>query len=538
MLIAIVQTLLTAAASFVLWRAWRALEGRGKTSAIITAGFLVRALASQILFWISWLRLPIGRSLQVGDGVWFFALDGAAYLGYARVLISRGLKSIVFVDPIYQSRTFTQAFTMFAATFGAVASTAILFNCAAYLATCALILRVAPPRAERARVFALAAVAFGPSMVLWSLQPLKDTFFFLLLILLVASFKEWQNLWQRTGVSAKRAAGLCALLIAATVYEIAGTRWYVSAIIVGGSLIFLSLVASMARPRLNAALPAALLFLLIALAFRAGGDADLPDPVQNAIDPGSLFHHRAVTIPVTHLLASTRNGFEATPGATSIRPGTALVAAPTKVAAVKPVSSAPLPAAQNHARHSARAKPMPVAKAPPPTTEKTKGTESSVPSVPSVVKIAKASPPSAPPPAPPPAPAAVPVVAVPGPPPAGLSAEIVSGMAAMFVPRLIAQPAGLVRIGGGRGFWLFADADTLTFDFVILFAFAYCAHSVFRKEGRVTPLFILVALVFVALAGPMIYTVTNFGTLFRLRQMLYILAALLPLTLRQPDMSR
>jgi hypothetical protein len=108
----------------------------------------------------------------------------------------------------------------------------------------------------------------------------------------------------------------------------------------------------------------------------------------------------------------------------------------------------------------------------------------------------------------------------------------------MFIPRVLAQRFGLVRIGGGRGFWFFADADTLVFDVVILFAFGYCVRGIARRERRVTPLFLLVALVFVATAGPMIYSVTNFGTLFRLRQMLYVLAALLPLTLDLPRPER
>lgn len=119
-----------------------------------------------------------------------------------------------------------------------------------------------------------------------------------------------------------------------------------------------------------------------------------------------------------------------------------------------------------------------------------------------------------------------------------LTAKIVTGASAMFLPRALAQGAGLVRIGGGRGFWFFADVDTLVFDFVVFLAFAFCARSVVRRQRRVTPLFILVALIFVGLTGPMIYAVTNFGTLFRLREMLYVLAALLPLTLDLPETAR
>jgi len=117
------------------------------------------------------------------------------------------------------------------------------------------------------------------------------------------------------------------------------------------------------------------------------------------------------------------------------------------------------------------------------------------------------------------------------PPPQSLVSKIAAGAAAMFVPRAVGQALGLVRIGGGRGFWLFADLDTVIFDLVVFFGLALCVRGIVRRERRVTPLFVLVLLVFAGLTGPMIYTVTNFGTLFRLREMVYVLAAVLPLTL-------
>src|SRR5436309_2103170 len=155
MLIPILQAFLTAAACFGLWRFWRVLDGRGVSSRIIAAGLLIRALGGQVLFWISWLRMPVARSLQIGDGLWFFAVDGQAYLGFARELLGRGVKAIVFIEATYPSRIFTACLTLFTAAFGVVASTAILFNCLAYLATCALILRIGDPDAEKERTFAL-----------------------------------------------------------------------------------------------------------------------------------------------------------------------------------------------------------------------------------------------------------------------------------------------------------------------------------------------------------------------------------------------
>jgi hypothetical protein len=110
-------------------------------------------------------------------------------------------------------------------------------------------------------------------------------------------------------------------------------------------------------------------------------------------------------------------------------------------------------------------------------------------------------------------------------------AATTAGLAALFLPRTIGQALGLVRIGGGRGFWLFVELDTLFFDAVLLFAIIYCARSLRGRKSRVTPLFVLLAIAFLATAGPLVYTVTNFGTLFRMRQMLYVIIAVLPLTL-------
>ncbi len=50
-----------------------------------------------------------------------------------------------------------------------------------------------------------------------------------------------------------------------------------------------------------------------------------------------------------------------------------------------------------------------------------------------------------------------------------------------------------------------------------------------------TATFVFCLLVFVMTAGPMLYTVNNFGTLFRLRLMVYCVAAILPVTLRAEE---
>ena len=82
----------------------------------------------------------------------------------------------------------------------------------------------------------------------------------------------------------------------------------------------------------------------------------------------------------------------------------------------------------------------------------------------------------------------------------------------------------------GHGFNLRGPVR-LYLELMLLFALTYCTMTLRSGRAHVTPLFVLLLLVFVLTAIPLIYSVSNFGTLFRLRQMLYTLMALMPLTL-------
>ena len=430
---AIVHSLLAAAACCGLWLLWRlwfsAAEPR--VQLIVGLGLLARALAGQLLFWISFLGLPVARSMHFGGGYWFFGLDGAAYMAYANSIAGRGLGSLLVIEGPYPSRAFVQILTAFVAAFGGVETVGLLLNLFAYLVTCTLLVRL-QPRTNGALLFALAALAFGPAMLLWSLQPLKDTVFVCILTLLIFLLFRWQErprLWL--------AAAMLALF-----YALATLRWYM-ALIVWAMLPLFFLLAALRMPRRRAAALVAglLLFAVASQAVRRGGGSDIHPLMARFLDPHTAIE--AVRRPqMTRALDTARRGFEHTRGNTTLQPGHVL-ATPTT-----------LPAPQRDAR-------------------------------------------------------------------------LISGSAAGLLPRMIGQPLGLFEVGGGRGLWLFADADTLALDAVLVFAAVYCV----RARRRVTPLFVLVLLVLVATGGPLFYTVNNFGTLLRLRGMIYFLAALLPLTL-------
>ena len=113
--------------------------------------------------------------------------------------------------------------------------------------------------------------------------------------------------------------------------------------------------------------------------------------------------------------------------------------------------------------------------------------------------------------------------------PASTFGRIVAGMVAVLVPSAVARKLELLQMGGGRGLWWFTDLDTLVFDAVILFAIVFTFRR-WRWATLRNPIFWLVAIV-ACIGLPLIYTVTNYGTLFRLRSMMYVTMALIPLAL-------
>jgi hypothetical protein len=86
----------------------------------------------------------------------------------------------------------------------------------------------------------------------------------------------------------------------------------------------------------------------------------------------------------------------------------------------------------------------------------------------------------------------------------------------------------------------FADVDTLIFDALVLWSLIIVIRRFDRALLRNHALW-LVVLAAAMLALPLVYTVTNFGTLFRLRLMIFTMCALVPivseLKRRQADVA-
>lgn len=108
--------------------------------------------------------------------------------------------------------------------------------------------------------------------------------------------------------------------------------------------------------------------------------------------------------------------------------------------------------------------------------------------------------------------------------------RLTTGAAALLIPRSIGERLGLFHIGGGRNLWWVSDVDTIIFDVVFFAALFWTARSL-RSASLRNPIFWLVTSLTIMIGLPLIYVVTNFGTLFRMREMIYLGLMLIPLTL-------
>ena len=422
---------------------------------IIAGGFLFRAVAGCALFWISYLQLPIARSLQIGRGFWFFALDAEWYFQLATMYAAAGLKAIALVPGLMPSPFFIQLLALCVYSFGRVPSVGILLNAVCYLVTAAVLVWLAKRDAVMARPaeVALLIVSFAPGFALWALQPLKDPLFDCLLALFVAACVAWQDLWRDASERRvfPRAAALTAAFFALT-YAIGAIRWY-AAFALWVTLPLFAVAVWMVAPRRARAIFATLLLMVVcSRAILLGSAAYLPKQVRTVLQPLKAMRG-SHSLDFLRWLDIVRRGYDTTPAATMIAAG-------------------PLMAHGDGETYGAGLRM-----------------------------------------------------------PASRGERIIAGVVAAFVPRFIAQPLGLITIGGGRGFWLIVDTDTIVLDALLVFVIVVCVRDI-RARRTVTPATVLVLASIVAIGVPLLYTVNNFGTLFRLRQIIAVEICLLPLVRR------
>jgi len=602
----LIQLVFTCGAGWLLWKAWRRLTTiDARAGVLIGAGVTIRAFIAQAMFWISYLHLPIARSLQDGDGFWTLAIDGRVYFRYASDLLAHGVTAVAFVDKALPSPVFLQILAIFQLLFGGAASVGALLNLFAYLGACAAILRLGR-REEgglaRPAVIAIAALSFAPAVIIWSVQPLKDPFFIFAVAAFVAACTMWQEAWLGRPSAARFLPPLLLMLI--VLYAVVGIRWYFGLLFWLASVPYFAIAAWRSNRRVAAAVTNTALFLALSqvIVFVA----------RPYVPPQLLIHFggpaRRSTPSLTKMVMNSRRGFDnargnsmiaagnalqrldhaAPPGKEPVRivhepphqrtaePSPALIVAslPVQEANVQPSPPSPaLPDPMSSGEQTAVAEPTPhpqehtsaasneplqpsaapeetVRREPAPATPVTANPApaAATPVVhavsPSPVKaISKriaATPtvshpqPSAKPAAKPvqnpvvfaarkPMAASKPAAALPRNDvlPQSTFSRLTAGLTAVIVPHFIAERLGLIHVGGGQGLWAIVETDTLVFDALLIVVLYYVFRGLARGAWR-NPSFWLVVMTTAGITVLLAYTISNFGTLFRHRGMIFI----------------
>jgi hypothetical protein len=552
----LIQCFLLILAGFGLFRLWRATHSSSRwINNLIAAGLLARALFGQLLFWISYLRLPFARSMQMGNGFWFFGSDGALeYFPTAAALAHSGLRAIIEYPTSAASVGFVKVLALTILLFGAVGSVALVLNLFCYLGIMVIIVRWGErePRARLASTIAIAALSLSPACFLWSLQPLKDTFFQFIVIAFIAACAAWQRTWAVAGAPLREALWSGTTMVV-TLLAIAAVRWYFAFALLAAMTMFLFLVAITFGGRKTISFSSsAVLLVLLSRAFLFGGGAYVPPAINRALSPSTAIGEIAhLPSSILAYVETTRAGFDLVGGRTSIHLGPRFVkadAAPatnagsSKVASVPPVP-APVAPAVAAIRSAPAAKPEPkpskaaakTAAAPKPSTAipviapataKIEPTASARPAAIETTVVRTTSSP-------------IQTAATRSAGKAGaarpvmvrdtITSRLVTGVAAVVLPRSLGQQLGLFQIGGGQGMFWFTEVDTILFDFIIL-----CAVIAVASHGHLSwrnPLLWLLGVITVLAGVPLGYVITNYGTLFRLRAMVFIGLALIPLAL-------
>jgi hypothetical protein len=111
-----------------------------------------------------------------------------------------------------------------------------------------------------------------------------------------------------------------------------------------------------------------------------------------------------------------------------------------------------------------------------------------------------------------------------------------TGLAVLFVPFSVLQKLSIVSVEGGRGLLILTDLDTLFLDAMAI-ASVTLVWTRWSAARNHVPYMSYLVLLSGLTAGLMAYVVTNFGTLFRLRMMIFLPIWLLVLATARADVE-
>ncbi len=470
----VLRIVIACAIGVLLFRACRFITAQSYAAGmIVSMGIILRAAVGLCLFWISYLNLPILRSLHLGDGFWGLMGDARGYYRYAITAVEDGMHTIT---PGFSSPLFTKTLALWMHVVGVSPADGLMLNVCLYTGLAVLITRVFKPqndwRADLPYLAALGAFFFSPVLLIHGTQTLKEDLFNTLIGLLCIStvYLARPLVYGKNG---RVSLVGWLLMVSATTFYIAGIRAYYAAIIWAVMACVLTVFLFHQRAarilRYSAAALCLLATMWMAYAYGAGpyyrgpaiGDVVQPDKVP--------LIQRLVA-----MVEQARTGFWLTGGATNLttiatRTKTGGRAhAPSTMGAAEPEGESELGA----------------------TLTGTLSAERRI-------------------------------------------ALMFVGLGVVFVPISVLKAIGVVEFSGGRGLLPFADFDTIFMD-ITLGAILALLWSRRRAIGDRLPFVAFALLLFVLTATLLGYVVTNFGTLFRMRTIVAVPVWMVVLALSNP----
>ena len=107
---------------------------------VVELGLLLRLGGGLAAFVVSYLRLPLFRSLQFDRGLWFFARDGRLYEWAAREVESHGVLGLGAMDKWYPSHAYVSVLAAARMLLGRGVATGIFLNGFFWLGIASLII--------------------------------------------------------------------------------------------------------------------------------------------------------------------------------------------------------------------------------------------------------------------------------------------------------------------------------------------------------------------------------------------------------------
>jgi hypothetical protein len=526
----LLQIALTIVSGYLLGLlARKAIAASPATSLIVATGFLVRIVVGQALFWISYLRLPIARGLQLGEGFWFIGLDARYFYDQALKAMSHGPMAVLLIDRTQPAFTYVQLLAILMSALGTTSSIGILINAFAYLFGAYMLVRWSrrsDGSVTTAGRVALLAFSFTPSWILWAVQPMKDA---LMMTLAIAFFYAVFRLEQASSgrpADYLRRGAIAGLILFSSLYVIAGIRWYYAVWAWSFGALALTILLIFARPFRRDRLVMVCTIVLLSTRFLVLGCGPfMPESMQR------LFNLRTALGSITQSTRWVTQGIEGSRRTQELVTGNTTLVAGEQLKHATGERDVPMSAVAGHR--------------PSPSSRSARGAPVSVPATSGVSTSAGATPSQGAQPRMAEAPVAASGAGTAagsqradGPAVAGedqkilmpksRAARVLVGLSALVLPRFVATRLGLLHVEGGRGLWLFAEVDTIVFDLVLLIAIAFVIRA-HRKPNDVTPLLWPLVLMTFTLGLAIAYVSTNFGTLFRHRGMVFLGLFLIPL---------